>query len=63
MKFKWMIGAAGVAVAASLAFVQAQESPPASAPAQAALPNSQPIQFPHNIHAGTYQMDCQYCHF
>lgn len=23
----------------------------------------QPINFPHSVHAGTYQMDCQYCHY
>jgi cytochrome c7-like protein/class III cytochrome C family protein len=22
----------------------------------------QPINFPHNVHAGTYKIDCQYCH-
>lgn len=65
MRFKWMIGAAGVAVAASFAFVQAQDEAAAegAAPMQAAAPNAQPIQFPHNVHAGTYQMECQYCHF
>ena len=24
---------------------------------------SQPIQFPHDTHAGQFQIDCQYCHF
>src|SRR5512144_67435 len=28
----------------------------------AAQPSTQPINFPHNIHAGTYKIDCQYCH-
>ncbi len=23
----------------------------------------QPIAFPHNVHANTYQIDCAYCHF
>jgi len=31
-------------------------------PAAAAKPSSQPINFPHNVHAGTYKIDCQYCH-
>ncbi len=22
----------------------------------------QPIDFPHDVHVGTYKMDCQYCH-
>ncbi len=26
-------------------------------------PSEQPIAFPHNIHAGDNQIDCQYCHF
>lgn len=63
MKKKWMIAAAGVAVVGSLAFVQAQgegQTAPAQTPAAA---TDQPIQFPHNIHAGTYGIDCQYCHF
>ena len=64
MRTKWMLAAAGVAVVGSLAFVQAQgEGDPAPAPVQAAAATDQPIQFPHDIHAGTYQMDCQYCHF
>lgn len=66
MKTFWMIGAvAALATAGSLTFVQAQDEPapqPATEVATAA-PNPQPIQFPHNVHAGTYQMDCQYCHF
>lgn len=28
----------------------------------AARPSPQPINFPHNVHVGTYRMDCQYCH-
>jgi hypothetical protein len=30
------------------------------APAESA---TQPIAFPHNVHAGTYQIQCLYCHF
>jgi hypothetical protein len=26
-------------------------------------PSGQPIAFPHNTHAGEFQIDCQYCHF
>ncbi|MDT8340733.1 MAG: cytochrome c3 family protein [Longimicrobiales bacterium] len=67
MKTKWMMAAAGAGVVASLAFVQAQQGQDeaGAAPAAAAVPaaTAQPIQFPHDIHAGTYQMDCQYCHF
>ena len=65
MKTTWMIAATGVAVLGSLAFVQAQGEGEAETapPAQAVAATDQPIQFPHDIHAGTYQMDCQYCHF
>lgn len=65
MRLKWMMAAAGVAVAGSLAFVQAQEGGDSAeqAPVPAPTATAQPIQFPHDIHAGTYQMDCQYCHF
>ncbi len=27
-----------------------------------AKPSVQPINFPHNVHAGQYKIDCQYCH-
>jgi len=27
-----------------------------------AKPSVQPINFPHNVHAETYKIDCQYCH-
>lgn len=27
-----------------------------------AIPSVQPINFPHNIHADTYKIDCGYCH-
>lgn len=64
MKRIWMIAAAGVAVVGSLAFVQAQtgeEGMPAADPSVGYM--GQPINFPHSVHANTYQMDCQYCHF
>lgn len=25
-------------------------------------PDEQPIQFPHDVHAGEFQIDCKYCH-
>ena len=49
---------------ASLAFVQAKTADSSKAAgAPAADTTIQPIAFPHNIHAGTYKMDCMYCHF
>lgn len=73
MKKPWMIAAtaAGLAVGGLGAFAwQGQGAAQEAAPAPAAQEESaeadttiQPIAFPHDIHAGTYQMDCQYCHF
>ncbi len=69
MQKQWMIGAVVVlATAGSLAFVSAQDTSADAAGSQAAAPvqtaaTAQPIQFPHDLHAKTYQMDCQYCHF
>jgi len=62
MKKPWVLAAAtGIAALSTLAFVQSQEgqAPP---PSQAAA-TVQPIAFPHNTHAGDFQIDCQYCHF
>ena len=65
MRKIWMIAAASVAVVGSLAMVQAQggDQATSAAPQTATNPTDQPINFPHSVHAGTYQMDCQYCHF
>ena len=42
---------------------QAQPDPAEQEQAAEADTTIQPIAFPHDIHAGTYQMDCMYCHF
>jgi predicted CxxxxCH...CXXCH cytochrome family protein len=49
----------------SLAFAQVQsgDSGAAAEAAPAAVTTIQPIAFPHDIHAGTYKMECMYCHF
>ena len=72
MRKIWIIVATiACAGLAGFAFVQSggdgegaagQETP---ADAAAAVPEGQvqPILFPHDVHAGTYEMDCQYCHF
>ena len=66
MKRLWLTAAlGGVLILGTVAFVGGQseqdaEAPAAEAPDEAA---SQPIQFPHNTHAGQFQIDCQYCHF
>jgi hypothetical protein len=62
MKKPWVIVAAtGAAALFTLAFVQSQEGEPPP-PVQSAR-TVQPIAFPHNTHAGEFQIDCQYCHF
>lgn len=62
MRKPWLIAAVtGLAAVVTLAFVQAQEGEtPAPAPPATTV---QPIAFPHNKHAGEFQIDCQYCHF
>lgn len=44
----------------STAFVVTQEPDSPAAPASSTV---QPIAFPHNTHAGQFNIDCQYCHF
>lgn len=67
MKKQWTIAAlAAVTTMASLAFAQSQGDAEdgAEAPGPSDTPPSvQPIAFPHDIHAGQFQIDCQYCHF
>ena len=59
-----------LSVAVFLAFtaappLAAQDDPqlPEETLAPEAQPAGQPIAFPHNVHAGDNQIDCQYCHF
>ena len=62
MKKPWLFVAVCVpAVFVTLAFVQSQEED-SSSPEPAAT-TVHPIAFPHNTHAGEFQIDCQYCHF
>lgn len=66
MKRLWLatlVGALTVLLAVVLiGFRQAPEgdAPPEVADAEA---QSQPIQFPHDTHAGQFTIPCQYCHF
>jgi len=61
MKKPWVLAAAtGIAALSTLAFVQSQEG---GAPPPQTSTTVQPIAFPHNTHAGDFQIDCQYCHF
>jgi hypothetical protein len=66
MKKQWFIALVTVlAAAGSLAFVQARGNGGGDGQLEGNRPESsgQPIQFPHNIHAGVNQIDCQFCHF
>ena len=73
MRKQWLIVVAATLGVALLAFVRAQDSASQEAATQdsaaqtaeapAAGGTIQPIQFPHDVHAGTYQMQCLYCHF
>ncbi len=53
------VGALGLVLLALLVFfaVSSWSRRPAMA-----RPAEQPIAFPHNVHVGTYRIDCQYCH-
>ena len=64
MTKRW-IGASFVALTllVSPAFLQAQDSGTPVAVTDGEDDRAQPIAFPHTIHAGVNQIDCQYCHF
>jgi hypothetical protein len=57
MSAKAGVGVLGVVLLAVLVALTVASWTPASA-----VSSSQPINFPHNIHAQQYKMDCQYCH-
>lgn len=60
-------GIAGVLALALVAFAQARgdgaDQEGGAEPESAPDTIVQPIAFPHDIHAGQYQIDCQYCHY
>jgi len=53
------VGAAAVVLLAVLMFFAVSSWSRQPAVAKASV---QPIEFPHDVHVQTYQMDCQYCH-
>jgi hypothetical protein len=62
MKKPWVLVAVTAIVAIStLAFVQTQEGEVSPQPQTDTT--VQPIAFPHDTHAGDFQIDCEYCHF
>lgn len=59
MTAKAGVGALGAVLLAILVFLALSSW---SRQPVVARPSVQPINFPHNVHVATYQMDCQYCH-
>ena len=61
------VGVTAFALAGSMALVRSQdtagEAASTAAQAEPADPTAQPIQFPHDVHAADFGIDCQYCHF
>ena len=60
MMAKAGVGALGAVLLAVLVFVAISSW--SRQPAAAAKPSTQPINFPHSTHVGTYKIDCHYCH-
>lgn len=64
MRTRWLVALAVGSASVGLAFVQSQEGSPPAEPQSVSV---QPIDFPHDTHAGLgegqYGMDCMYCHF
>ncbi len=68
MQKRWFLTmVAVISVLGTLAFVRANASADEALAlqefAQEGEFQGQSIAFPHNTHAGEYQIDCQYCHF
>ena len=64
MTKRW-IGASvfALGILASPVFLQGQDGSAAADFNDGEADPAQPIAFPHTIHAGVNQIDCQYCHF
>lgn len=65
MSRKWTIpAAAALVVAGTLAFAQGQGEEAQQPDGEVATDTTvQPVAFPHDLHAGQYRIDCQYCHY
>jgi cytochrome c7-like protein/class III cytochrome C family protein len=59
MRAKAGVGALGLVLLAVLIFLALSSW---SRQTVVAAASTQPINFPHNVHVGTYKMDCKYCH-
>ena len=66
MKRLWLVAGAGaISVLLGIALIGSRQAPGEGEAVQAGAPmeQSQPIQFPHDTHAGQFLIDCQYCHY
>ena len=66
MKRLWLVAGAGaIAVLLGIPLIGGRQAPDEAEVVQAVDPleQSQPIQFPHDTHAGQFLIDCQYCHY
>ena len=66
MKRLWLVAGAGaIPILLAVALIGGRQAPDEAEAAEAADVQelSQPIQFPHNTHAGQFLMNCQFCHY
>ena len=66
MKRPWLVAGAGALSLLLVVAVTGGRQAPGEAEmaeAAAAEDRSQPIQFPHDTHAGQFLIECQYCHY
>ena len=67
MKRPWLVAGAGaLSLLLVVAVTGGRQAPGEAEMAEAeaaAEDRSQPIQFPHDTHAGQFLIDCQYCHY
>ncbi len=61
MRRFWLVGGAALALAAGAALFGGSGSTQTQQAAEADA--FQPIQFPHDVHAGTFNIGCEYCHY
>ena len=66
MKRLWLATLAGIfPLLLAAVLIGFRQVPQGASPPEADAADSQvqPIQFPHDTHAGQFTIDCQYCHF
>ena len=66
MKRLWLVAGAGaIPILLTVAVLGGWQTPDDAevSGAMDPLEQSQPIQFPHDTHAGQFLINCQYCHY